>query len=85
MIKNNDIVIKSLTKSFGDKAVLSDFSAVIPGGKATCLMGPSGAGKTTLVNIILGLVKPDGGSISGVPEKISAVFQEDRLCEGFTA
>lgn len=80
-----DIEIRRLDKSFGEKTVLRKFSAVLPGGKITCLMGPSGCGKTTLASILLGLTEPDGGEISGLPEKRSAVFQEDRLCEDFSA
>jgi NitT/TauT family transport system ATP-binding protein len=49
-------------------------------------MGDSGVGKTTLANIILGLVKPDGGEILGVNGKrINCVFQEDRLIEELSA
>lgn len=80
----NDIVISHLFKAFGDKKILTDFSATLPAGKTTVIMGPSGCGKTTLVNILLGITRPDGGSVVGLPEKISAVFQEDRLCQSFT-
>ncbi len=80
-----DIVVSRLYKSFGDKPVLRDFSAVFPGGALTCLMGPSGCGKTTLLRILMGLEKADAGSVTGLPRRLSAVFQEDRLCEGFSA
>ena len=49
------------------------------------LMGPSGIGKTTLLLLLLGLVSPDSGEITGLPEKVSVIFQEDRLCEDFSA
>ena len=81
----NDIIISNISKVFGEKTVLSDFSEVIPGGKTTVIMGESGCGKTTLVNIIMGLEKADSGKISGSPAKISAVFQDDLLCEDFSA
>ena len=77
-----DIVLKNITKSFGEKTVFRDFSAVFPGGGVSCLMGPSGGGKTTLLRMILGLETPDSGVITGVPERKAAVFQEDRLCPG---
>jgi len=48
-------------------------------------MGSSGCGKTTLLNILLGFESPDNGTISGIPDNISAVFQENRLCEDFSA
>ena len=48
-------------------------------------MGPSGCGKTTLLNILMGFLQPDKGTVTGIPEQKSAVFQEDRLCEPFSA
>ncbi len=80
-----DIVVTGLTKSFGEKHVLADFSARFPAGKITCVMGPSGCGKTTLLHILLGLEPADGGTIEGLPIRITAVFQEERLCEDFSA
>ena len=80
-----EIRISGLQKSYGEHRVLDDFHAVIPWGKTTCIMGPSGCGKTTLLRILMGLEKADGGSVEGIPEKKSAVFQEDRLCEDYSA
>ena len=80
-----DIIIKDLCKSYGENAVLKNLDAVIESGKITCLMGPSGEGKTTLLNILMGLEKSDSGSIENLPQNKSAVFQEDRLCESFSA
>ena len=80
-----DIVISSLSKRFGEQQVLQEFSAVFPAGETVCIMGPSGCGKTTLLNILLGFESPDAGNIDGVPARISVVFQEDRLCEEFSA
>lgn len=77
--------IKNLCKSFGETAVLTDFSAVFPPGQTTCIMGPSGCGKTTLLRILMGLEQADNGEISGLPSKIAAVFQEDRLLPAFSA
>ncbi len=79
------IELKNISKSYADNKVFDGFSFSFEYGKTYCVTGNSGCGKTTLLNIILGLVKPDSGSIEGVPEKISAVFQEDRLCEDITA
>ncbi len=80
-----DIEIKNIYKSFGDQAVLENFSAKLKEGQVTCIMGPSGVGKTTLLNILMGFMQPDSGEILGVPAKKSAVFQEERLCESFSA
>lgn len=81
-----DIELKNIYKSYGDKVVLKNFSASFKEGALTCLMGQSGCGKTTVLNLLMGLDKADGGSISGIEKgSISAVFQEDRLCEGFNA
>ncbi|HHY82669.1 MAG TPA: ABC transporter ATP-binding protein [Clostridiales bacterium] len=80
-----DIIVSNLSKSFGVNPVLVDFNAIFPGHELTCIMGPSGCGKTTLLNILMGLIKPDSGTVSGVPRLKSAVFQEDRLCESFNA
>ena len=80
-----DIRISRLAKSYGDHPVLVNFDAVFPERKTTCIMGPSGCGKTTLLRILLGLEKADSGTVEGMPEKKSAVFQEDRLCDNLTA
>ena len=79
-----DIIIKDLYKSFGDNKVLNGINAVIKENRITCLMGQSGIGKTTLLNILLGFEKADGGEILNLPDKKSAVFQENRLCEEFS-
>ncbi len=78
----NPVVCTDLYKKYGEKKVLRGFSHVFKAGSVTAVTGPSGCGKTTLVSIIAGLVKPDSGKVENVPERVSAVFQEDRLIEG---
>ena len=79
MLKCVDIV-----KRFAENAVLEGFSHEFAEGKATAVLGRSGGGKTTLLNILMGLLRPDSGEI--IREgRISALFQEDRLCENLTA
>ena len=73
------IRIKEVCKSFGEQKVLDRVSLTIPEGEITCLMGTSGSGKTTLLRILMGLIPADAGEVTGVPERIAAVFQEDRL------
>lgn len=80
-----DMIVRNLNKAFGEKQVLKDFSAVFKAGEITTVMGSSGCGKTTLLNLLMGFLSPDSGEISGVPDRKSAVFQEDRLCEAFHA
>lgn len=80
-----DIVLKNVSKSFGDSIVWNKLSCTFKAGEISCIEGASGCGKTTLLNMIAGLIKQDSGEIEGVPEKISFVFQEDRLCEDFSA
>ncbi|MPM50573.1 Aliphatic sulfonates import ATP-binding protein SsuB [bioreactor metagenome] len=76
---------EKLSKSYGDKRVIRDLTAEFPDGEITCVMGPSGCGKTTLLHMLMGLVKPDSGTVIGVPHRIAAVFQEERLCETASA
>ena len=73
----------NICKNFGENKVLENVSMAINEG-ITCIMGPSGRGKTTLAYIIAGLVKADSGEVKGL-KKISLMFQEDRLLEWETA
>ena len=57
------IEVKNLSKSFGDKGVLSDISFSVPKGQAATIIGRSGAGKSILLKCLIGLVKPDVGTI----------------------
>lgn len=79
------IVIRNLSKSFGDLQVLRHLNMEIQPDTCNVLMGPSGQGKTTLLRILMGLEQADDGAIENLPQIRSAVFQEDRLCEDFTA
>lgn len=80
-----DIRIKNISKAYGDKQVLNHISKEFPIGETTVIMGVSGCGKTTLLRILLGLEMPDNGEVIGMPEKVSVLFQEDRLCEDVSA
>ena len=80
----SDIILNSVCKNFDGKSVLNGVSLIFKEGEITCIKGPSGCGKTTLLRIIAGLTKVDSGTISGIPERISCVFQENRLCEDFS-
>ena len=80
-----DLVISHVYKDFGRGPVLRDVSLTVRQGETVCLMGPSGLGKTTLLRCVAGLERPESGSITGVPERLGYVFQEDRLLDGLTA
>lgn len=58
------ITIQQLQKSFGDHHVLKEISLDIPSGQSIGIVGPNGSGKTTLIKTMLGLVKPDSGTIT---------------------
>lgn len=58
------IIIRNLSVAITGKPILSSISAEIPEGKIVGLLGPSGAGKTTLIRSILGLQAPSDGDIS---------------------
>ena len=80
-----DIRIKNVSKTYGEKQVLSQLSKEFPAGETTLIMGVSGCGKTTLLRILLGLEKADSGEVTGMPERVAVLFQEDRLCEDVSA
>ena len=66
------IEVKHIDKSFGDKAVLRDINAVFDDGKTNLIIGQSGAGKTVLMKILVGLLDPTGGEVLyDVPPEIS--------------
>ena len=57
------IETRALHFSFGEMPVLADATLSIPRGDFACVVGPNGGGKTTLLRLVLGLLKPDGGSV----------------------
>ncbi|MBW3081159.1 ABC transporter ATP-binding protein [Bifidobacterium saguinibicoloris] len=87
--------LKDITKSFGDTHVLNGISLELDNGKIMSILGPSGGGKTTLLNIILGITEPtsgqllyDGEDLTHVPmEKrgFNIVFQDYALFPNLTA
>lgn len=74
------VEIRNLCKAFGAHKVLENFCATLPESGVVEVCGRSGAGKTTLFRILLGLETADSGEITGLKGwRIGAVFQEDRL------
>ena len=78
--------IQGVSKGFDGKAVLKDVCLTVQQGELVCLLGVSGGGKTTLFNIIAGLLKPDAGrvlidgeDVTGRPGQVSYMMQKDLL------
>jgi len=57
------ITIRALTKSFSGKPLYEEFDLNIPKHKVTCIFGPNGCGKSTIINMIAGIISIDSGSI----------------------
>lgn len=78
--------IRNISKRLGEKQVLENVSFVFHAASTTGITGDSGRGKTTLINIFLGIMKPDSGEVS-MPKgwRMGCVFQEDRLIEHLSA
>ncbi len=71
--------ITDITFAFGKKNVFENFSLELNKGEILAVMGPSGYGKTTLLGLVAGLLKPQKGEILNSFEKTAYVFQEPRL------
>jgi len=78
--------VKNISKSFDGKCVLQNVSVELNRGELVCLLGISGGGKTTLFNVISGLLQPDcgrvlldGKDITNQPGHISYMMQKDLL------
>ena len=72
------IEIKNLHKSFDDKVVINDVSAVMEAGKANLIIGASGSGKTVFMKCLVGLFEPDGGEILYSGHSFTIMEEEER-------
>ena len=79
-----ELRVEHLCKRYGENAVLENITFTARVGM-TRLLGPSGIGKTTLLRILLGLERADGGTTNAGCFRWAAVFQEDRLLEQLDA
>lgn len=77
------IILENVTKKYHKKAVIDNLSLKIGEGERLAVMGSSGVGKTTLLRIIAGLERVDGGFVS--KQKCSVVFQDPTLLDWLTA
>ncbi|TDE40404.1 ABC-F family ATP-binding cassette domain-containing protein [Antarcticimicrobium sediminis] len=67
-----------ISKTYGDKVILQDFSIKIQRGDRVAFVGPNGAGKTTLLKLLLGEIEPDSGTVSLGTNLEIAVFDQAR-------
>ncbi len=86
LIDMKKLEVKNVSKSFDGKPVFQDISIELNQGELVCLLGASGGGKTTLFNVISGLIPPDQGKvlldgkdITNQPGHISYMLQKDLL------
>lgn len=77
--------LHDLTKSYDGKKVVDAVTAEYYSGEIYYFESPSGSGKTTLFRLIAGLEQPDSGCVEGNVTSIGYLFQEDRLCEEYSA
>src|SRR5579884_633332 len=66
-----------LTKHFGDVRAVSDLSLRVPRGGVFGLLGPNGSGKTTTIGMLLGLVRPTGGTVRLFGAATAGVRRQD--------
>ena len=78
-----DVVLSHVTFGYGDKHVLSDFSMAVKQGEQVTLVGRTGAGKSTVFRLLLGLYPPESGSVTVGGRDVSEIADgERRACIG---
>lgn len=78
-----DVVLSHVTFGYGEKRVLSDFSMTVKEGEQVTLVGRTGAGKSTVFRLLLGLYQPEKGDITIGGVNVSAIpDHERRACIG---
>jgi NitT/TauT family transport system ATP-binding protein len=90
------IVLRHASKSFDDQLVVDDLNLTVANGEVVALLGQTGVGKTTILNLILGQIKPSSGTVvvdgcdpvkdyRALRGKVAVSFQSDRLLPWRTA
>ncbi len=72
-----------VSKAYGEKVVFEGLELQLEEGEVTCILGASGVGKTTLLNILAGLTDFTG-ELTGVPDRVGYAFQTPRLLPNLT-
>ena len=75
------IIAKHISKSYGRQMVLSDINFSVAAGESAVIMGRNGIGKSTLLTILAGFLRPDSGSVVCSEKTIAFCPQEDNLFE----
>jgi len=75
---SNLLSIQGLNQYYGESHTLWDVMLDVPSGKCTCLMGRNGVGKTTLLQVIMGLLATESGAIKFDGQEIQSVKAEQR-------
>ena len=73
------ISLQDLALYFGDHVVLDGISLDVTSGETVCILGGSGAGKSTILRLILGLIRPDGGRIIVRGEDVATASRDELL------
>ncbi|MEQ9144513.1 MAG: ATP-binding cassette domain-containing protein [Parvibaculaceae bacterium] len=76
--KDAKIELKNVHKRFGKKVVLSGLTLTVPKGKSLVVIGGSGSGKSVMLKTVLGLVKPERGSIKVDGKEVTKLNTDDR-------
>ncbi|HEL4115601.1 TPA: ABC transporter ATP-binding protein [Stenotrophomonas maltophilia] len=86
------VAINKVTMSFGEFTAVRDVDIQVGDGEFLAIVGPTGCGKSTILNSVAGLLKPssgdvaiDGRTVSGVQESVGYLFQQDALLPWKTA
>ena len=78
------IELSGLAKSFGEVRAVRGIDIAIAPGETVALLGPNGAGKSTTIDMLLGLLEPDGGTVSvfgiGAARPRSTAARSARCC-----
>ncbi len=77
------VELESISKAFGDKVLMKDFTYIFLKNDRIGIIGPNGSGKSTLMKIIAGWLEPDGGIVTvGQTVKMGYFSQENEAMDG---
>ena len=73
------VIFDRVSLAFDDHVVLQDLSFTVPTGAMRILLGPSGSGKSVILKLILGLLRPDAGSVTVNGHRVDTMSEQDLL------